>query len=157
LNPFSNKLRNLAIRGERYTPLDDHEETRRPISTYTSTNGGLSYRVRQFERDKYTVDVRNEDGCPVAYSEFHFIESKANGRIADLGKNTKLEDEERKEHTLAYVMLACMSLIRIVHGVKTVTTIGTEAQFDAAQWVHTKVEAKKEKGERGTKGPVAFR
>ena len=164
---LSNKFRNLAIRGERYAPLDDDEETRarptrRPMTTYTSTNGGLSYRVSQVESDRYTVDVLNDGGCPVAYSEFHFLDTKANGKIADLGNNTKLADEERKEPTLAYVMLACMSLIRIVHGVETIRTIGTEAEFDAAQWVHNKVEAMKvEKKEKGTvtkvtKGP-AFR
>ena len=114
--------------------------------THTHTNGGLSYRVGEFKNGMYKVDVLNEGGCPVAYSEFHVLESKDKTRMADLGNNTVLSDDGAvvsKDNMRAYVMLACMSLIRTVYDAHRVVAVGDEAEFDVTQWHDEKVEAKK--------------
>jgi hypothetical protein len=148
---MASAMKNLAIRGAGYKPL---QEIARPsvhvLDTSMYTNGGLFYRVKRFANNRYRVEVLTDNGCEIAHLEFDVKESskQAGKSFVDMGTPVGTDAGPPK---LAYVRLACSSLIQFLHGSRPI--ISSPEDDDVAQWY----APDKEKPKSAAKNPPATR
>ena len=153
-------MRDLALRGAGYNPLQEIA-SRSPsalvLTTFVYTNGGVFYRVKQFEDKRFEVEVLTDKGCKIAFLEFAVKDSSKAGPLVEI-VNAASAKAEAGPHQLAYVRLACFSLIRFLYESPRIISSSPEKD-DVAQWYvrEERPTVAKKKPVSGSSKPVNMR